>query len=88
MMADEKVVLALLRGDHALSETKFAGLVGAMNLRPAHLEEIREAFGADAGSLGPVGLRQSIQIIADEALRGRRNMIAGYQTKTIIICET
>ncbi len=77
MMADEKIVLALLRGDHALSETKFAGLVGATNLRPARPEEIRDVFGADAGSLGPVGLRQSIRIVADEALRGRRNMIAG-----------
>jgi prolyl-tRNA synthetase len=77
MVADDRLILALLRGDHTLSETKFGGLMHAMNLRPAHPEEIREAFGADAGSLGPVGLRQPIRIIADEALRGRRNMIAG-----------
>ena len=35
--------------------------------RPAQAEEIRETFGADGGSLGPVGV--SVDVIADEALR-------------------
>ncbi len=37
---------------------------------------MRQWFGADAGSLGPVGLK-NMRIIADLALEGRRNMIAG-----------
>ena len=76
MIADGKPVLALLRGDHTLSETKFASAVGANDGRPAHPEEIRQWFGADPGSLGPVGVK-NMRIIADEALKGRRNMIAG-----------
>jgi prolyl-tRNA synthetase len=76
MVADGKVVLVMVRGDHQLSETKFGGVTGASDVRPAHPEEIREHFGADAGSLGPVGVTK-LRIIADEALRGRRNMIAG-----------
>jgi prolyl-tRNA synthetase len=75
MVADGKVVLVMVRGDHQLSETKFGSVTGASDIRPAHPEEIREHFGADAGSLGPVGVK--IRILADEALRGRRNMIAG-----------
>ncbi len=75
MVADGKVVLVMVRGDHQLSETKFGGVTGATDIRPAHPEEIREHFGADAGSLGPVGVK--IRILADEALRGRQNMIAG-----------
>jgi prolyl-tRNA synthetase len=75
MVADGKVVLVMVRGDHQLSETKFGSVTGATDIRPAHPEEIREHFGADAGSLGPVGIK--IRILADEALRGRRNMIAG-----------
>ena len=51
----EEVLLILLRGDHQLSESKLAGLVAGAALRPAHPEEIRERFGASAGSLGPVG---------------------------------
>jgi prolyl-tRNA synthetase len=76
MVADGKPVLALVRGDHSLSETKFAGVMGAAEVRPAHPAEIVEWFGAEAGSLGPVGVR-NLRVIADEALRGRRNMIAG-----------
>jgi prolyl-tRNA synthetase len=76
MAADGKLVLAMLRGDHSLSETKLAGVLGASDLRPAHPEEIRASFGADAGSLGPVGVK-NIRVLADNALRGRRNMIAG-----------
>lgn len=76
LVADEKPVLALLRGDHQLSETKFAEVTGARTIRPAHPAEIREWFGADAGSLGPVGVNR-MRIIADAALKGRKNMIAG-----------
>jgi prolyl-tRNA synthetase len=70
MMRDGQPLLVLLRGDHQLSPAKLPGA------RQAEAEEIRKWFGADPGSLGPVGVR-GIKIIADEALRGRRNMIAG-----------
>ncbi len=76
MVADGKPVLAMVRGDHQLSETKFAEAAGAREIRPAHPDEIREWFGADAGSLGPVGVA-NMRILADLALRGRRNMICG-----------
>lgn len=76
MMADGAPVLALLRGDHELSEVKLARALGAGELRPARPEEIRAVFGAEAGSLGPVGV-QGVRLLTDEALRGRRNMICG-----------
>ncbi|HEX7174678.1 MAG TPA: proline--tRNA ligase [Pyrinomonadaceae bacterium] len=76
--------LALLRGDHPLHETKLADALGAAAVRPAQPEEIRELLGASAGSLGGVGARARTQaagrkfyIVADEALRGRRNMTTG-----------
>jgi prolyl-tRNA synthetase len=76
LVADGKPVLALLRGDHELSEIKFGSLVNDPEFRPAHPEEIRQWFGAEAGSLGPVGVK-NMQILADQALQGRKNMIAG-----------
>jgi prolyl-tRNA synthetase len=76
MVADGAPVLALLRGDHQLSETKFASAMGASDIRPAHPEEMRRWLGADAGSLGPVGVKE-LRIVADCALQGRHNMIAG-----------
>jgi len=63
---DGTLVLALVRGDDQLSETKlYDALPGAS--RPATGDEIREAFGAGGGSLGPIGF--SGEVIADETLR-------------------
>jgi prolyl-tRNA synthetase len=76
MVADGAPVLVLVRGDHTLSETKFAAAVGAAEVRPAHPDEIRQTFGAGAGSLGPVGVK-GVRVLADLALSGRRNMICG-----------
>jgi len=75
-VADGKPVLVLLRGDHQLSVTKLGAVVNDPEFRPAHAEEIRQWFGAEAGSLGPVGV-SNMPILADQALVGRRNMIAG-----------
>jgi prolyl-tRNA synthetase len=76
MAAGEVPVLALLRGDHQMSAAKLKHILRAPDVRPANAEEIRRFFGASAGSLGPVGV-SGVRILADEALRGRRNMIAG-----------
>jgi prolyl-tRNA synthetase len=66
VFVDGKVVLGLVRGDDRLDEVKMGEALGAA-YRPATEDEIREAFGADPGSIGPVGA--SVEIVADEALR-------------------
>jgi prolyl-tRNA synthetase len=76
LVADGKPVLVMLRGDHQLSETKLGAIVNDPEFRPARPEEIQQWFGAAAGSLGPVGVK-NMPILADQALVGRRNMIAG-----------
>ena len=63
---DGTVLLALVRGDDRLEEAKLLAAVGA-EVRPSTEEEIRAAFGADPGSLGPVGFKG--EVIADETLR-------------------
>jgi prolyl-tRNA synthetase len=63
---DGTVVLALVRGDDRLEEAKLLAAVGA-DVRPSTEDEIRTAFGADPGSLGPVGFKG--EVIADEMLR-------------------
>jgi prolyl-tRNA synthetase len=76
MVGDGKPVVVMVRGDHQLSETKLSGVLQAKDLRTAHPHEIVEWFGASAGSLGPVGVKK-MRVLADSALEGRRNMIAG-----------
>jgi prolyl-tRNA synthetase len=61
-----RLVLALIRGDDRLSEGKLETFFEAA-FRPATDEEIRAAFGAGGGSLGPVGV--DVEVVADEALR-------------------
>ena len=73
---DEKVVLVLLRGDHSLVDQKLIDNVEAESLRPASESEIRAALGASPGSLGAVG-DHGLFVIADESLRGRRDMVTG-----------
>jgi prolyl-tRNA synthetase len=63
---DGTLVLALIRGDDRLEEAKLATAL-ASDFRPATADEIREAFGADPGSIGPVGF--SGEIVVDETLR-------------------
>jgi prolyl-tRNA synthetase len=73
---DGTLTLVLMRGDHALHEQKLVDATGAVTVRPAQPEEIREALGALPGSLGAVDVTKH-PIIADEALRGRRGMYTG-----------
>jgi prolyl-tRNA synthetase len=63
---DGRLVLALVRGDDRLSDSKLLGVLGS-GFRPATDDEIRETFGASGGSLGPVGV--DVEIVADEMLR-------------------
>jgi len=63
---DGTVVLALVRGDDRLEVAKLAAALGEA-VRPSTEDEIRAAFGADPGSLGPVGFRGPV--IVDETLR-------------------
>jgi prolyl-tRNA synthetase len=63
---DGKLVLGLVRGDDRLSEPKLQAVLES-DFRPATEEEIRAAFGAGGGSLGPIGA--SVDVVADEALR-------------------
>jgi prolyl-tRNA synthetase len=63
---DGKLVLGLVRGDDRLSEPKLVAALES-DYRPATDDEIRAAFGAGGGSLGPVGA--DAEIVADEALR-------------------
>jgi prolyl-tRNA synthetase len=66
VVVDGHLVLALVRGDDRLNEMKLLAVLG-QTFRAAEPEEIRGAFGADGGSIGPVGV--SVEVVADEALR-------------------
>ena len=75
-VVDGDPTLVLLRGDHELMEQKLIDGLGTQDVRPAHSDEIRDLLGADAGSLGAVGV-DPVTIVADPALESRFNMVTG-----------
>ncbi|HXE91228.1 MAG TPA: proline--tRNA ligase [Terriglobales bacterium] len=77
-------LVVFVRGDHMLNEAKLAAALPAKDaLRPMHPEEIEQIFGSPAGYLGPIGTEkmsyngEAVRVMVDEALRGRKNLVAG-----------
>ena len=79
---DDEPTLVLMRGDHVLQDQKLLDGTGTIAARPAAADEIVELLGADAGSLGAVGVSH-VRVIADDALRGRKGMTTGANTNDV-----
>ena len=74
--ADGQPVLLLLRGDHELNLIKAGKLdVLAKPVRFSSAAAIEQAFGAQPGSLGPIGF--SGVVIADRAVGGMADFVTG-----------
>jgi prolyl-tRNA synthetase len=74
--ADGRPVLLMVRGDHQLNLVK-AGKLSQIKI-PVNFstpETIRTAFGADPGSLGPVGFNGAV--IADRAVSAMADFVVG-----------
>ena len=75
LMADDKPVAALVRGDRDLNEGRFQAFLGAARLEMATPEQILEVTGGLVGFSGPVGLK--VPMYADEEIRGMVNFVTG-----------
>jgi prolyl-tRNA synthetase len=73
---DDRFVVAVVRGDYDVNETKLVNLVKARKgLRPATVEEIK-ARGMEAGYGSPLGARDAI-VVVDELVARSPNLVAG-----------
>jgi prolyl-tRNA synthetase len=52
----EQPVVAFLRGDHTVNETKLITLLKASQLRPMQTDELERYFEGPGGFIGPIGL--------------------------------
>ena len=80
-IADSKPVLALIRGDKQVEETKLMNAVEAIEIRIATAEEIEElmqkqGFNAAKGFISPIGMKD-ITIVADETIKDLKNFVVG-----------
>ncbi len=74
--ADDRPVLLLVRGDHELNLVKAGKLAQVKQpVTFSAAETIRAAFGADPGSLGPVGFKGTV--IADHAVMVMADFVVG-----------
>ncbi len=83
---DKKPVLALIRGDKQVEETKLLNAVGGIDIRIATSGEIEEmmavnGFNSTIGFIGPKGLKEyngyKVQIVADETVKELKNFVVG-----------
>jgi prolyl-tRNA synthetase len=86
--ATKRYVLALIRGDFDVNETKLMQAANVWDLRPATDEEIRGDLGSEPGFISPVGFPKKgaktgyeVIIVGDKSLRTVRNMYGGDNAK-------
>lgn len=71
--ADDTFVVAFVRGDYEVNETKLRNLVG----EEIHGAEITEDDPLVAGYIGPYGISGEVEIYYDVTLKGINNLVAG-----------
>jgi len=71
--ADDSLVIAFIRGDLDVNETKLRNTLGA-EIHPA---TVTEEMGVVAGFIGPIGLPENITVIFDKSLEGINSFVAG-----------
>ena len=70
---DDTFVVAFVRGDYEINETKLRNLVG----EEIHVAEITEDSPLVAGYIGPYGISDKVTYYIDESLRGIGSLVAG-----------
>lgn len=78
-IVDKKPVIALIRADKAVEETKLMNAVGGIDIRIASSAEIAElmaehGFDAVPGFIGPM---KDVKIIADNTVKDMKNFVVG-----------
>ncbi|MHB1483253.1 MAG: proline--tRNA ligase [Saccharofermentanales bacterium] len=75
--ADDKLVIAMVRGDHEVNETKLTNLLKCKDLALASARDVEDITGANVGFAGPVGLPKIVEVIADTEITCMVNMVTG-----------
>ncbi len=78
---DRDTVAVLVRGDHEINEAKLRNLLAVDQVELADPALVTEITGAPMGFAGPVGLKA--RILADNALKGMKNFVAGGNEKDL-----
>ena len=72
---DGRLIVAIVRGDDDVEETKLTNAIGARDLRPAREEEIRAA-GMVPGYASPIGAKGAL-VVVDDLVAASANLVVG-----------
>lgn len=81
VVGEAGLVLALVRGDHAINEIKLAKLPGMAGYRLATEAEILDALGCEPGFIGPVAPETPVNVIADRSVDAMIDFVVGANQK-------
>ncbi|MBN4076620.1 proline--tRNA ligase, partial [Gemmatimonas aurantiaca] len=76
-------VVALVRGDRELNETKLGNVADVYELEMANPELVLEITGAPVGFAGPVGIKKDTPIYVDTEVSAMKNFIVGANENDI-----
>ncbi len=74
---DGKIVAVMVRGDREVNETKLKNLFDVNEIALAGPADVERVTGAAVGFAGPIGLKESIPVIADLEINGMNNFVVG-----------
>ncbi|MCU7762381.1 proline--tRNA ligase [Priestia megaterium] len=74
---DDRFVLVLVRGDHEVNDIKVKNYFEASVVELATPEETKEVLKCAVGSVGPIGISDSVEVVADHAVKAIANGVCG-----------
>ncbi|TYR82753.1 proline--tRNA ligase [Priestia megaterium] len=74
---DDRFVLVLVRGDHEVNDIKVKNYFEASVVELATPQETKEIMACAVGSLGPIGVSESVEVVADHAVKAMVNGVCG-----------
>ncbi|MBY0026515.1 proline--tRNA ligase [Priestia aryabhattai] len=74
---DDRFVLVLVRGDHEVNDIKVKNYFEASVVELATPEETKDVLKCAVGSVGPIGVSDSVEVVADHAVKAVVNGVCG-----------
>lgn len=81
-IADSKPVIAMIRGDKEIEETKLMNALNALEIRPMEEDEVKEFLHSEPGFISYRNIDKSkVRVLFDKTAKGMKNFVLGADIK-------
>ncbi len=81
-IADSRPVIAMIRGDKEVEETKLMNVLNALEIRPMENNEVKEFLNSEAGFISYRNVDKSkVRVVFDNTVKGMKNFVLGADIK-------